>query len=402
MATVDSIVIAGAGQAGGRAAEALRAVGFAGRVTLIGAEPYAPYERPQLSKQFLATPDTAATYLRHRDAWLAELEVDLVTDTALVAGDAGRRVVADRAGREFSFDRLLIATGTVARELAVLKGDPRVHTLRSIADASRLRTQLHTQAKVVIVGGGVIGLEAAAAAAKLSCDVTVIESQGHLLARAFPKIVSGVVEAKHRAAGLRFIFGETVTVATPAGVRLGDGRELAADVILVGVGVEPSPVLAQALGLACNGGIAVNAFGETDAPGIFAAGDIALQESPWHGRRLRVETWANAQNQAIATARNIMGAQKPYTDPPWFWTDQYDLNVQVVGDLTQGEIVVRGAVESGRFSVAGLRDGEVVGAVAVNAAKDMAMFRRLVAARARLSPADVASPAFDLRRALAA
>jgi len=402
MTAVEAIVIAGAGQAGGRAAEALRAAGFAGAITLIGAEQHPPYERPQLSKEFLAAPDAEAAAIRPRDGSFSELGIGLVTATELVAADGERRIVADRAGREFPFDRLLIATGTVARELAALKGDARVHTLRTIDDAARLRGFLHARARVVIVGGGVIGLEAAAAAAKLQCDVTVIESMGHLLARAFPKLVSDVVEARHRAAGVRFRFGVSVAQATTRGVRLSDGTELAADIILVGVGVEPATALARALGLETAGGIAVDDRGATGIDSVYAIGDVALQWSPWHNRHMRIETWANAQNQAISTARNVLGADKPYADPPWFWTDQYDLNIQVVGDLTDTEVVVRGAPDTGRFAVAGLRDGELVGAVAVNAAKDMAMFRRLVAARRKLAREDLASPAFDLRRAVAA
>lgn len=402
MAAVQTIVIAGAGQAGGRAAEALRATGFTGTITLIGAEQHAPYERPQLSKEFLAAPDTAATSLRARESWLSELGIDLVTATELTAADRERCLVADSMGREYRFDRLLIATGTTARSLPALDGDPRVHTLRDIGDAARLRPFLHARARVVIVGGGVIGLEAAAAAAKLGCDVAVIESESHLLARAFPKLVSDVVLAKHEAAGVRFQFGETVTAATQRGVRLSDGTELAADVILVGIGVDPALALARTIGLTAAGGVPVNDRGQTAMPEVFAAGDVALQWSPWHGRNLRIETWANAQNQAIATARNMLGADKAYADPPWFWTDQYDLNIQVAGDLAATETVVRGTVESGRFAVVGLRDGELVGALTVNAAKDMAMLRRLVAARRAVPRADLASPAFDLRRALAA
>ncbi|MGO9357976.1 MAG: NAD(P)/FAD-dependent oxidoreductase [Xanthobacteraceae bacterium] len=397
---METIVIAGAGQAGGRAAEALRAAGFAGTITMIGAEPHAPYERPQLSKQFLSAPAAEVAYLKPAGHWQSDLAVELVTGAELTAGDPARRLVADRSGREFRYDRLLMATGTVARELPVLAAaGQKVHTLRSIEDAARLRPHLHARSRVVIVGGGVIGLEAAAAAAKLGCEVTVIESAAHLLARAFPKLISDVVEARHRAAGVCFRFGVTVAATTATGVRLSDGTELAADAILVGVGVDPAAGLAPALGLTVDGGIAVDACGATAIEAIYCAGDIALQWSPWHGRRMRVETWANAQNQAISTARNMVGAGRAYTDPPWFWTDQYELNIQVVGDLGDAEHVVRGSVEAGRFSVAGLRDGELVGAVAVNAAKDMASFRRLVAAHAKIAPADLASSAYDLRRA---
>ena len=394
-------MIAGAGQAGGRAAEALRAAGFRGAITMIGAERHAPYERPQLSKAVLQAPDAQVAYLKPANDWLSVLDVDLVTGAEVTACDAEKRIVSDKAGREFVFDRLLVATGTRPRELDVLgaAGD-KVHYLRNIEDALRLRTHLHAQARVVIIGGGVIGLEAASAAAKLGCAVTVVEGADRLLARAFPKIVSEVVEAKHRSHGVVFHFGVTVEAVDADGARLTDGQYLPADVILVGVGVEPAGGIAHALGLSSGQGIEVDGFGRTRTPDVYCAGDVALQWSRWHDRKVRVETWANAQNQAICVAKNMAGSNVEYTDPPWFWTDQYDLNIQVAGDMLNADEVVRGVIVSGRFSVVALRGGEIVGAASVNAAKDMAMFRRLVADRATLDRSDLESPAFDLRRAL--
>jgi len=296
---------------------------------------------------------------------------------------------------------LLLATGTQPRRLKALEGTgPRAHYLRSIEDSLNLRQSFHRQSRVVIVGGGVIGLEAACAAAKCGCNVTVVENQERLLARAFPDLVGKVVEGRHRNNGVRFEFGVSVASGTANGVRLTNGAELKADIVLVGIGVDPTNAIARDLGLPADSGIEVDAFGRTAMPNVFSAGDVALQWSKCHDRALRIETWANAQNQAICVAGNMLGAEREYDDPAWFWSDQYDLNIQVVGDMLNADHIVRGDGRSGRFSVAALRGNEMVGAISVNAAKDMAMFRRLVARQARVDRSDIESPAFDLRRAL--
>jgi len=399
--TIGKIVIAGAGQAGGRAAEALRSAGFRGAITVIGEENHPPYERPQLSKELLATLDTPVAYLKPACDWSDVLDVTMITGAAVVACDAGRQTVATGDGRIFDYDRLLLATGTQPRRINTLGGTgARVHYLRNIEDAMQLRQSFHRQARVVIVGGGVIGLEAACAAAKHGCDVTVVESQQRLLARAFPGLVSEVVEARHRSHGVRFAFGVTVAEGTVDGVRLTDGTALKADIILVGIGVDPSSAVARDLGLSADAGIEVDGFGRTAAPNVFSAGDVSLQWSKCHDRAIRVETWANAQNQAICVAGNMIGTGREYGDPPWFWSDQYDLNIQVVGDMLNADHIVRGDAGSDRFSVAAMRGGEIVGAISINAAKDMAMFRRLVARQSRLNRSDIESTAYDLRKAL--
>jgi p-cumate 2,3-dioxygenase ferredoxin reductase component len=181
---------------------------------------------------------------------------------------------------------------------------------------------------------------------------------------------------------------------------LADGRTIAADLVLVGIGVEPVPTVAERLGLPSAGGIAVDACGRTAAAEVFCAGDAALQFSRCHGRAIRVETWANAQNQAIAVAANMIGECGEYNDAPWFWTDQYDLNIQVVGDMLDSDHIIRGEVASGKFSVIAMRGGDVVGALSVNAAKEMAMLRRLIAANKHPARADLESLAYDLRTAL--
>lgn len=396
----EKIVIVGAGQAGGRAAEALRANQFQGSITLIGEESHPPYERPQLSKAMLAARDAAPAYIRAPDDWGRSLNVDLVIGASVAACDPDRHVVSTIDGRDFPYDRLLLATGTRPRRLALGAEAPPVHYLRNIEDALRFRRSLRPQARIVVVGGGVIGLEAACAAAKHGCAVIVIESDTRLLARAFPPVISDIVAAAHRERGVEFVFGATVVDSTSSTVRLSNGRRIEADEVLVGIGVEPAGAIAEQIGLAASRGIAVDSHGRTDAPDIFCAGDAALQWSRCHGRAIRVETWANAQNQAISVAKNMLGQASAYADPPWFWTDQYDLNIQVVGDMDNADLVHRGTPADRRFSVIAQRDGELVGAICVNAAKDMAMLRRLVAGQAKIPRGDLEKPAYDLRVAM--
>lgn len=400
-APIESIVIAGAGQAGGRAAEALRTRGFRGAITILGEEAHPPYERPQLSKAMLYSPDAPVTYIKQARDWIDVLNVRLETRAAVIDGDADRRTVTTADGRSFAFDRLLIATGTRPRKLPALESSHiEIQYLRNVEDALRFRKCVQHRSRIVIVGGGVIGLEAACAAARNGCRVTVIESEARLLARAFPPLVSDLVAARHRSHGVAFVFGATVTGTTPDGVKLGNGETIKADLVLVGIGVEPVPTVAERLGLPSQGGIAVDASGRTAASDVFCAGDAALQWSRCHGRAIRVETWANAQNQAISVAANMIGGTSEYNDPPWFWTDQYDLNIQVAGDMLNSDHIVRGDERSGKFSVIAMRGSDVVGALSVNAAKEMAMLRRVIAANARPSRVDLESSAYDLRAAL--
>jgi p-cumate 2,3-dioxygenase ferredoxin reductase component len=399
--TVANIVIAGAGQAGGRAAEALRARGFKGSITMIGEEPHPPYERPQLSKAVLQTPDAPVAYIKQARDWNEALDVRLETGAAAVDCDADRRIISTADGRIFPFDRLLLATGTRPRRLDTLEEAPlEVQYLRNVEDAFRFRRHIEMRSRIVIVGGGVIGLEAACAAASGGCRVTVIESEARLLARAFPNPISDLVADRHRNHGVEFVFGATVTGSTANSVRLSNGAVALADLVLVGIGVTPSSDLVDRLGLPTAGGIAVDPCGRTTAPDIFCAGDAALQWSRCHGRAIRVETWANAQNQAITVAGNMLGETKEYNDPPWFWTDQYDLNIQITGDMRDADHIVRGDPNSTKLSIIAMRGAEIVGALSVNATKDMAMLRRIIAANARASRADLEAPGYDLRTAL--
>ncbi|WP_407146768.1 NAD(P)/FAD-dependent oxidoreductase [Bradyrhizobium sp. ORS 86] len=399
--TINDIVIAGAGQAGARAAEALRARGFKGSITMIGEEPHPPYERPQLSKSLLQSSDATVAYIKKAANWTETLDVRIETGAAAIDCDPDRRIVSTADGRTFHFDGLLLATGTRPRRLAALEdAHIEVQYLRSLEDALQFRRHIQAGSRIAIVGGGVIGLEAACAAARNGCHVTVIESEERLLARAFPGLISRLVADRHRSHGVEFVFGATVIGSTSASVGLSNGAQIPADLVLVGIGVTPSTELAIRLGLPAAEGIAVDNCGRTAAPEVFCAGDAALQWSRCHGRAVRVETWANAQNQAISVAANMIGDAVEYNDPPWFWTDQYDLNIQVAGDMREAEHIVRGNPDSGRFSIIAMRGAEPVGALSVNAAKDMAMLRRIIAANAKPQRADLESPGYDLRAAL--
>ncbi len=396
--TDDRIVIVGAGQAGARAAEALRAAGHAGEISLVGAEAHPPYERPQLSKEMLLDRTASAALIKERDGWRA-LGVDLHTGAGVATCDLAMRTLELDDSRRIAFDRLVFATGVAARTAPALdNGAIPVRTLRTIEDARFLREAFTPAARIVLVGGGVIGLETAAAAVKAGCDVTVVEAETTLLSRALPAAVAAFLQRRHEAEGVSFHFGVVATRVDNGCLILSDGSSLPADCIVVGIGGAPRVALGTQIGLECADGLRVDAYGRTDAPDVFAIGDVAAQWSEQRRRWGRIETWANAQNQAIAVARCMVGQDAPYRDAPWFWTDQYDINVQVAGDLAGADLVMRGDVASGRFAVLGVQEGVLRGAVTVNNRKDMAVLRKL--ATRRVNRADLENPSFDLRKAL--
>ena len=395
-----SVVIVGAGQAGGRAAEALRAAQFAGSVTMIGGESHLPYERPQLSKTMLLDQTAAPSFLRSSEQW-SGLCVDVHTGTDATECDLARRVIGLADGREFKFDKLLFATGTRPRRLQALEEGPvPVHYLRDMDDALILRDALAKGRRTVLVGGGVIGLEVAAAATERGCSVTVVEAMPDVLAQVGSPTISGYFRKLHASHDVTVLTGVTAVRSVPGALEVSDGTLCPADLILVGIGVEPVIDLASRLGLPSQQGIRVDRNGATELEGVYAAGDVALQWNRCCERWMRIENWANAQNQAAATAKAVLGQDGGYDAVPWFWSDQYKVNLQVVGTLAGVEEVVRGDICGDRFSVIGLRDGEVVGGATVNAPKDMAVLRRLVTMRKRPNRGDLENPGFDLKRAL--
>jgi 3-phenylpropionate/trans-cinnamate dioxygenase ferredoxin reductase component len=331
-----SIVIVGAGHCGGRAAQALRELGWAGAIDLIGAEPHAPYERPPLSKGLLTAERTPEQCRLRTPEDEAREHVTRHVATVYAIDTAHRTVHLDN-GASLAYESLLLATGGELRRLAIPGADlPGVLGLRTLDDAAALAAQLRPGAHLLIIGGGFIGLEVAASAVAMGCAVSVVEGAARLLGRAVPAAMAERVLALHRARGVSVHLGvmpQSISrTAAGLAVQMADGSTLDADAVLVGVGIEPAAALARAAGLAVNRGILVNAELQTNVPGIFAAGDVAEFPSPVSGEMIRQETWHNAETQARVAAHNLLGGHVRYDTLPWFWSDQYDHQLQVCGE----------------------------------------------------------------------
>jgi len=397
--------VVGAGQAAAQAVDTLRRHGFAGELTVIGDEPWLPYQRPPLSKKYLA-----GALARER---LAIRPPQFYTERA-VAMHLGRRVVeiARREqrvrlddGASLPYDRLLLATGSRPRTLSIPgSGLQGVHVLRTMADVDRIRADLAPGRRLVIIGGGYIGLEAAATARELGLHVTVLETAARVMGRVTCPEVSAFYEAEHARHGVQIHCHSRILelAADSAGrvrsVVMEDGIEHPADAVIVGVGVLPADELAAQAGLECANGIVVDEHCRTSDPAIFAAGDCTNQPSARYGRRLRLESVDNAFEQGASAALNLLGTATPHDKVPWFWSDQYDLKLIIVG-LCQGHdaVVTRGDVRSRSFSTCYLHAGELIAIDTVNHARDQMAARRLIAHRARPDLDRLANPDIPLK-----
>lgn len=385
------ILIIGAGQAGGRAAEALRSAGYAGPVTLVGDEPEPPYERPALSKGVLLDEQTeSSTYLHPREAWSAK-GIELRTGVRVEAIAPANRSVQLSDGTRIDYDQLLLATGSRVRPMIGVNDTlPGVHYLRSLADCRRLSRDLQPGRRVVVIGGGFIGLEVASAAAKRGLAVSVVERQAALLERALPADIAALVERLHGAHGVDIRLGAGVAALQGArrvsAVGLADGSELAADLVVIGIGIIPNTELAESAGAASADGVVTDEYGRTDVEGLWAAGDVTSHYNPILGRRVRLESWQNAQNQAIAVARNLSGGLQPYAEVPWFWSDQHGMNIQMVGLNEPGtETVWRGDPAVGRAMAFSMVDERIVCATAFNSGGEIRFARKLIESKTPVS-----------------
>ena len=352
-----AIVIVGAGLAGGTAATELREHGYDGRVVLIGAEEHPPYERPPLSKGYLLGNDPLDVAFVHPREWYDDHDVELRLGVRATAVDLSAGVVRTTAGDE-AFDGLLLATGAEPRRLALAEenGIPTAY-LRTIEDSDRLKAAFGTGRRIVIVGAGWIGLEVAAAARAAGSDVTVLETAALPLLRVLGPTVAGMFAGLHREHGVDLRLGTSVTAADLAG----------ADLVVAGVGVTPRVELAKEAGLAVEDGVLVDARLRTSSQSVFAVGDIANHDHPVLGRRIRVEHWDTAINQAKIAARNLAGGDELYEAMPYFFTDQYDLGMEYVGHGgAEDEVVVHGDLEGRVFRAFWLREGRVVAAMHAN------------------------------------
>ena len=341
MAAATSIVIVGAGLAGAKAAEALRSEGFGGSITLIGDEHHLPYERPPLSKGYLAGDEDRTAFEVHDADWYSDHRVELVLGVQATSVDAAASEVELVDGRRFGYDRLLLATGSTARTLELPgAGAHGVLTLRRVEDSESISATFG-QGSLAIIGGGWIGMEVASVARGKGVDVTVIEAADLPLSAVLGPELAQVFLDLHREHGVTFHLGASVSAITATdgratGVRLGDGTHVAADTVLVGIGATPNLDLAQRAGLDIGRGVLVDASLRTSDPAIWAVGDIAEEDHPVLKERVRVEHWANALNQPAVAARSMLGQEASYDELPYFFTDQYDLGMEYVGHAPPG------------------------------------------------------------------
>lgn len=401
--TEPGIVVVGASYAGLQMAATVRSVGYEGPVTLIGEESHAPYQRPPLSKQLLAGGMEPDALPLKPDSFYAQQDIRVLRNTRISAIDREQARVVTAGGEHIPYSVLGLATGARPRRLQLPGADADgVYLLRTLDDALRIRPALEPEARVVVIGGGFIGLETAATAVKRGCSVTVLEAGERLLARALSSRMASYVEERHRAAGaaLRLgvrISGFRVRDGRATGVELDDGTVVEADVVVVGIGVEPNTELAGEAGIACDNGILVDRFGRTSDPAVFAAGDCACHRD-WEGGPLRLESVQNANDQGRVAGAAMAGHPKPYQAVPWFWSDQYDFKLQMAG-LAPGhdQVVLRGDMEEGRFSLFYLKEGALIAADSVNRPGEHMLARRLLAAGVTVTPGQLADTSVELK-----
>ncbi|WP_221410281.1 NAD(P)/FAD-dependent oxidoreductase [Paraburkholderia dinghuensis] len=404
-----TVVIVGTGHAGGNAAALLRQYGFDGRVVLIGAEPVPPYHRPPLSKAYLlGEADIERLWLKPR-AFYDDNRIELKLGAAVRSLDCASHTLALADGSHLQYDKLILATGSTPRVLSIPGHDLEgVVALRSLADADVLRARLQPGERLVVIGAGYIGLEAAASARKLGHEVTVLEAAPRVLGRVTSETVSAFYAHEHRAKGVDLRLDAKIESfvgegGTLSGVKLASGEVVPAGLALVGVGVVPNVTLALEAGIACANGVQVDDDARASDPDVFAIGDCSNRPLAHYGRTARLESVHNAVEQAKLAAAAIAGKPRPVCDAPWFWSDQYDLKLQTVG-LLEGydEAVVRGDPAARRFAVWYLKDRSLLAIDAVNSMPDFLCGKKLVGSGAKLDVDALHDPAIDLGKFAAA
>jgi 3-phenylpropionate/trans-cinnamate dioxygenase ferredoxin reductase subunit len=403
----ETIVIVGAGQAAAQAVDSLRRDGYAGRLVVVGDEPHLPYQRPPLSKKFLAGELPLERLAVKPPAFYDAAGVTLRIGVRAEGLDLAGRAVLLADGERLGYDRLLLATGSSPRKVGVPGHDlVGVHSLRTVADVDRIRAELAPGARVVIVGGGYIGLEVAATCRSLGHEVDVLEMADRVMNRVVAPAVSAFFAAEHARAGVRLHLGAALGAFRPraddsrrvGAVEVAGGARLPADVVIVGVGVSPNTGLAAAAGLACDNGIAVDEHCRTSDAAVYAAGDCTSQLSLRYGRRVRLESVDNAFEQARTAAANLRGGAVVHDRLPWFWSDQYDLKLLIVGlGQDHDAVVLRGDPASRSFGCCYLRAGELLAMDCINSPKDYMAAKKLIAERVRCDPRRLADPTVALK-----
>jgi 3-phenylpropionate/trans-cinnamate dioxygenase ferredoxin reductase component len=397
----ERLIIVGGGQAAAQAIQSLRQHDFAGGITLIGEEPFLPYQRPPLSKKYLAGELPRERLFLRPAAFYSDRQVELELGARVAEIDVVRHVVVLTDGRKRDYDTLLLATGSRPRRLelpgANLGG---VHYLRSIADVDAISAALTPTAHVVLIGAGYIGLEVAAVLRQHGLRITVLEGSDRVMSRVVCPAVSTYYHRKHTEAGVEIRYGVNVRGFNGAErVRSVDvaGTSLMCDLVIVGVGVVPNTELASAAGLRCDNGIVVDEFAQTADASVFAAGDCTNLPHPALGRRVRLESVQNAVHQAKVAGAGICGTRSAYSEVPWFWSDQYDVKLQIAG-LSQGyeEVVIRGDPNADSFAAYYLAGGHLMAVDAVNSPRDFMQAKKLIAAGVRITADELRDPSKDI------
>jgi 3-phenylpropionate/trans-cinnamate dioxygenase ferredoxin reductase subunit len=387
----EKIVIAGAGHAAGQIITTLRQQKFEGQIVLIGDEPYLPYQRPPLSKKFLAGEMPAERLYVKPESFYEDPRIDLRLETTVTAIDREAKTVKIEDGDDIAYDKLVLSLGSRARTLPVEGADlQRVHYLRSIADVESIRAELDIGRRLVIIGAGYIGLEVAAVARTLGLEVTVVEMADRVMSRVVSPEISDFYQIEHTNHGVKLRLSTTVVALHGKKrvkcVETGEGEEIPAEFVIIGVGILPNTEIAEQAGLDVNDGIVVNDRCQTSDPDIYAAGDCTSHPNDIYGRRLRLESVHNAVEQAKTAASNLCGKETRYSQVPWFWSDQYDLKLQIAG-LSEGydDVVIRGNPADRSFACVYLREGRLIAIDAVNAPRDFVHSKALIAARVLVS-----------------
>jgi 3-phenylpropionate/trans-cinnamate dioxygenase ferredoxin reductase subunit len=404
----DKIVIVGAGHAGGRTAQHLRAAGFAGDIALIGEEASAPYERPALSKEILLGAKAPSELFLHREHWWRDSGIELSLASRVSRIDRADRSVSLADGRRLAFDHLVLAMGGAARRLSIPGADDsRVVTLRTMADGLALAEHLTAAKRLVIVGGGVIGLEVAAAARQRGVDVTLIEAGDRLMARVVPPVVSNWLLDLHRGQGAAVHLKartEAIEALESSLIVRGidnEGEPLAAqaDLVLVAIGIDPAVDCLAGSGIGVRDGVLVDEFCRVDGAPIFAVGDVAMTRTSLGDGHVRLETWRNAENQSRAVAEFLCGRATPYVEIPWMWSDQHGRNIQVVGRWAPGMTsLVRGSLGEAGSTCLFLDDGVVKGGVLIDQGRDRRFIETMVSDGKTRALRELADPTIPLRR----